>query len=130
MNGVTSAIVASRMMPIRNMKISAMEKFQSRKMRSGDERALRGQGIDEEEIEADDGQDRLDDDLARIEPALLLSAVEHHLQRADAERQRQEAEPGERRRRGGSALSRMKAERPSTVRMPNGRLTKNTQRQE
>ncbi len=35
MYGVSSAIEASRMMPIRNMKISAMEKFQSRKMRSG-----------------------------------------------------------------------------------------------
>ena len=34
MKGVTSAIEASRMMPIRNMKISAIEKFQSRKMRS------------------------------------------------------------------------------------------------
>ena len=34
MNGVTSAKVASRMMPIRNMKTSAMSKFQSRKMRS------------------------------------------------------------------------------------------------
>ncbi len=34
MNGVTSAMVASRMMPIRNMKISAIEKFQSRKMRT------------------------------------------------------------------------------------------------
>ena len=33
MKGVTSAMVASRMMPIRNMNTSAMEKFQSRKMR-------------------------------------------------------------------------------------------------
>ena len=31
-----------------------------------------------------------------FEPAELLAAVEHHLQRADAERQAQEAEPGER----------------------------------
>ena len=34
MNGVTSASVANRMTPIRNMKTSAMEKFQSRKMRT------------------------------------------------------------------------------------------------
>ncbi len=33
MKGVTSAMVASRMIPIRNMKTSAMEKFQSLKMR-------------------------------------------------------------------------------------------------
>jgi hypothetical protein len=50
----------------------------------GDERTRRSQGIDEEEIEADDGKDRFDHDFARIEPTLLLSAVEHHLQRADA----------------------------------------------
>ena len=30
MYGVTSAIVASRMMPMMNMKMTAMEKFQSR----------------------------------------------------------------------------------------------------
>ncbi len=34
MNGVTSAMLASRMTPTRNMKTSAMEKFQSRKMRT------------------------------------------------------------------------------------------------
>ena len=82
-------------MPIRNMKISAIEKFQSRKMRSAMKGCALGRRVDEEEIEADDGQDRLDDDLAGVEPAELLAAVEHHLQRADAERQRQEAEPRE-----------------------------------
>ncbi len=52
--------------------------------------------FDEEEIEADDREDRFGDDFAGAEPAQILAAVEHHLQRADAERQRQEAEPRER----------------------------------
>ncbi len=34
MNGVTSAMLASSMMPTRNMKTSAIEKFQSLKMRT------------------------------------------------------------------------------------------------
>ena len=51
--------------------------------------------VDDEEIEADNREHRFDDDLARAEPALVLAAIEHHLQRADAERQGQEAEPGE-----------------------------------
>ena len=34
MNGVTSAMVASRITPTRNMKTRAIEKFQSRKMRT------------------------------------------------------------------------------------------------
>ena len=96
MNGVTSAIVASRTMPIRNMNTSASEKFQSRKMRMAMNGRFDVVAVDEEEIEADDRQDRLGDDLAGVEPAHVLAAVEHHLQRADAERQRQEAEPGER----------------------------------
>ena len=66
MKGVTSAMVASRMMPIRNMKTSAMAKFQSRKMRSGMNGRSEVKQSGEEEIEADDRQDRLDDDFVRI----------------------------------------------------------------
>jgi hypothetical protein len=79
------------MMPMMNMKITAIAEDAQR-----NERALRGEGIGEEEVEADDGEDRLGDDLGGIEPALVFAAIEHHLQGADAERQRQKAEPGER----------------------------------
>ena len=37
--------------------------------------------------------DRLDDDLAGIEPILDFAAIEHELKRADGETQRAEAEP-------------------------------------
>ena len=95
MKGVMSAIVASRMMPIRNMKISAIEKFQSLKMRIVMNGRFAVKRIGEKEIEAGDGQDQFDPDLGRFEPAELLAAVKHHLQGADAERQAQEAEPRE-----------------------------------
>ncbi len=49
----------------------------------------------EEEVEADRRDDCLDDDLGGIEPADLLAAIEHQLQRADADRERDEAEPVE-----------------------------------
>ena len=54
------------------------------------------QAVGEEEIEADNREDHLNPDFRRLEPAELLAAVEHHLQRTDAKRQAQEAEPGER----------------------------------
>ena len=59
------------------------------------ERLLGGEHVHDEQIEAEAGQHRLDDDLARAEPVQFLPAVQHHLQRAGAERQHGEAVPGE-----------------------------------
>jgi hypothetical protein len=49
----------------------------------------------EEVVEADRRYDRLDPDLAGAEPADLFAAIEQQLQRADADRERQEPEPVE-----------------------------------
>ena len=48
-----------------------------------------------EKIEAEPREHRLDHDLARAEPILLLAAVEHELQAADAEAEHEEAGPVE-----------------------------------
>ena len=61
-----------------------------------EERMLGGRGMDGEDPEAQRRQRRLDPDLERVEPVLELAAVEHHLQRADAEAQHGEAEEVER----------------------------------
>ena len=47
----------------------------------------------EKEIEANNGEHAFDDDFRRVEPALILTAVKHHLQGADAERQAEKAKP-------------------------------------
>src|ERR1700693_5315453 len=49
-----------------------------------------------EEIEAEAGDRRLDPHLAGVKPVLQLAAVEHQLQRADPEAERDEAEKVER----------------------------------
>ena len=49
------------------------------------ERLLRREHVDDEEIEPDARDDRFDDDLARAEPVLVGAAVEHELQRAEAD---------------------------------------------
>jgi len=53
------------------------------------------QRMREEVIETDAGDDELGDDLVGFEPVELLAAVERELQRADADRERDEAEPVE-----------------------------------
>jgi hypothetical protein len=46
--------------------------------------------VHREKIEAEPGDRRLDPDFARMEPVLQLAAIEHQLQRADPQAQRQE----------------------------------------
>ena len=65
---------------------------------------------------------------ARGEPVELLAAVEHQLQRADAERQHGEAEEIEAAQPLGDARQ-IGSSMPRKARMPTGRLMKNTQRQ-
>src|SRR6266436_2452591 len=48
--------------------------------------------MDDEEVEAERGDRRLDPDLGRAEPILELAAVEQHLQSADRQAQSGEAE--------------------------------------
>ena len=56
---------------------------------------LRGERMSEEEIEGGRRDHRFDHDLVRVEPAKLLAAIKHQLQRADRDREREEAEPVE-----------------------------------
>src|SRR5215471_18296662 len=49
----------------------------------------------DEEIQTEASQARQYDDLAGLEPVEALTAVEHHLQRADTECERDEPEPVE-----------------------------------
>jgi DHA2 family multidrug resistance protein len=58
-------------------------------------RSWRGEHVDDEQVDAEPGQHRLDDDLGGVEPVLILAAIQHHLQRADADRQDAEADPVE-----------------------------------
>jgi hypothetical protein len=81
-------------MPIRNIKQRAGDAIGVLQQRAVEERALAGgRGVDDEEIEAQRGDDRLDPDLGRAEPVLQFAAVEQHLHRADRQAQRREAEP-------------------------------------
>ena len=54
---------------------------------------VRGEGVDEKQIECRGGDDGLDPNLAGTEPVKLLAAVEQDLERADGEAQGTEAEP-------------------------------------
>jgi hypothetical protein len=72
----------------------------------------------DEQIEPEASHHRLDDDFGRAEPVHRFAAVEHQLQPRDADREHAETEP----------LGRNIA-MPVVARMPNGRFTKNTQRQ-
>ena len=54
---------------------------------------VRGEGMDEKQIERRGGDDRFDEDFAGTKPVELLAAVEQDLQRADGEAQGTEAEP-------------------------------------
>ena len=47
-----------------------------------DKRAFAAQGVHKKDIEADKGNDSLDDNLGGSEPVLEFASVEHHLERA------------------------------------------------
>ena len=57
------------------------------------ERALGGQQVGDEQVDAETAEDGLDDDLAGAEPVLVLAAVEHELEGAEAEGEDAESEP-------------------------------------
>ena len=63
--------------------------------RRPDQRLARGRHVDQEKIKSQAGEHGLGDDLLRGEPVLVLAAVQHQLQGADADRQHAEAEPVE-----------------------------------
>ena len=79
-------------MPMMNMNTEPSVKFRSLKMRRSMNGLLGRQRVDDEHPEAGDHQAELDPGLGRLEPAIVGAAVEHQLQRADAERQHAEAE--------------------------------------
>src|SRR5206468_12390222 len=54
---------------------------------------VRGEGVDEKQIEGRGGDDGLDPDLAGTKPVKLLAAVEQDLERANGEAQGTESEP-------------------------------------
>jgi hypothetical protein len=54
---------------------------------------VRGEGMDEEQVECRGGDDGLDDDLAGAEPVELFAAVQQDLQGADRQAQGAETEP-------------------------------------
>ena len=58
-----------------------------------EERPPRRRAVDDEHIEAEQHQPRLDHDLGRLQPAFLLAAIERELQRGDGEAEHAEAEP-------------------------------------
>ena len=80
------------MMPITKMNTSPVAKLRSMKIFGSMNGFSRRQQMDDEHPEAGDGQAKLDPDLGRGEPVGVAAAVEHQLQRADAERQHGEAE--------------------------------------
>ncbi len=82
-------------MPMANIIAIAAAKLRSLKITGGMNGLLGGEHMDDEQVEAESRQHRLDDDLARGEPVLVLAAIQHHLERADAERQHAEAGPVE-----------------------------------
>ena len=129
MNGVDSAIEENSISPMITMKKQAIRKLRSRKIAKRTNGSRRRQRVREEIVEADDRDDRLGDDLRRAEPAELLAAVEHQLQppmpAASARKPNQS-----KRRCSWRLVSSMNTSRPSTVTMPTGRLTRNTQCQE
>ena len=127
MNGVTSAMVPNSTTPMTTMNRQPAEKLRSRNSSKRMNGVCRRQRMREEEIEAGHRHDRFGDDLGRAEPAELLAAVEHQLQRADADRERGKAEPVEAAVARLRSVSCMNTIRPSTVKMPIGRLMKNTQ---
>ena len=83
------------MVPTANINTSPAEKFTSRNS-TGRISGLRRPGhVHQEQVGAEAGQHRLDDDLARGEPVLVIAAIQHHLQRADADAEHREAQPVE-----------------------------------
>ena len=81
------------------------------------------------------GEEAIEADHRDMNSAMMLdlvqpsrSPVERELQASDGDRQRGESEPVEAQ--PIFFISSMNTSRPSTVKMPNGRLTKNTQCQE
>ena len=109
------------MIPTRKMKTRPAEKLRSSEDARVHEWPLGGEGVGQEQVEGEAGDGGLGDDLGRAEPVQLLAAVEHQLQRADRDAERDEAEPVERDVR--RSVSRRKVIRPRKVRMPTGRLT-------
>ena len=60
-----------------------------------DQRTRRPGHVDKEQVGAQPCQHRLDDDLPRAEPVLVLTAIQHHLQSADTQAEYREADPVE-----------------------------------
>src|SRR5258708_19798107 len=61
--------------------------------------------MDDQQIEGDARDHRLDPDLGRVKPVLQLASVEHQLQSADADAQRGKAEEVERLAVAGASLA-------------------------
>ena len=80
-------------MPKTKMRTRPRAKLRSRSRRRVEERALGGQGVRDEEIEAERRQRRPADDLRRGEPAGALAAVEHQLQAGERRGEHEEAGP-------------------------------------
>src|SRR5262249_16032277 len=60
-----------------------------------DERVFGREHVDDEQIKPEHRQDQLGDDFGRAEPVELVAAVEHELERAEAEADHGEAGPVE-----------------------------------
>ncbi len=104
------------------MKSMPAVKLRSRNSDGRTKGSLRGEGVDEEQVEGRGGDDRLDDDLAGAEPVELLAAVEQDLHGADRQAQGAEAEPIELRAGIASASPAERSIMPRKARMPIGRL--------
>ena len=126
--GGSSARLASRMMPITKMNTSPVTKLRSMKIfgsMNGSRDVTRCTVNTQKPVIA---KAKLDPDLGRGEPVGLAAAVEHQLQRADAQREHGEAEEVEAAQPPGDARA-DRPRMPRKARMPTGRLMKNTQRQ-
>ena len=56
---------------------------------------FRGEHVNDEQIDAQTAENHFDDHLSGAEPVLVLTAIQHHLQPADAQRQHGKADPVE-----------------------------------
>ncbi len=110
------------MVPAANIIADAGGEVAVLEQRRRDERPPRGQHVHDEQVDTEAAEHRLDDDLARGEPVLVLAAIQHHLDAADAQAEHGEADPVEPHAGVRGSARGMKKISPSVARMPNGRL--------
>ncbi len=94
-NGGRRAALESSTRPIVNIMDDAADEIAVLEQSRRDERLFRCHHVDDEEIAAERRNHRFDDDFRRTEPILAFAAVEHELHGAEAEAQKDEAQPVE-----------------------------------